>query len=209
MSGCADTRGHLSLPCSLRDQANQLGHFLLAPSFDTAPVLFLRLFTTLLGEFNGILRDVAALMEFAIGNTPRTTTIWADCWSKHALAMLVQHHPRYLFADEMGTDWAIYLRDPTKLTLTASDGECGTAEVIDTNWLCENGTCADLSKANFSRPVVVIVPPLADLLQETVAYYGLLVDKALGDPCRIRKFEGQHHHGLLFRLEGGRFTYLQ
>jgi hypothetical protein len=203
MRACADTQGHLSLPCSLREQADYIGVFLMSPSFDNSPVLFLKLYTMLLGEFNGQLQDVSRLMKFDIGKPPRLTSVWANCWAKHALSILVQHHPRYVFADELGTDWAVYNHDHSKLVMTDPSGKQYQPPIIDTEWLCSNSQCTDPQSANFSKPPVVVVPPLATFIQECMQYYRKLIDGALEDPCRIRMFEGPHNHNLLVELKDG------
>lgn len=206
MSACADAKGHLSLPCSLRDQANHIGIFLISPSFDGAPVLFLKLYTLLLGEFNGQLHDVAGLMKVESPKPPRLTAVWSNCWAKHSLSMLVQHHPRYVFADELGTDWAVCQRDKHALVLAAQDGTSISPPIIDTEWLCSNSSCTDPTRANFETPPIVIVPPLVEFLQETMRYFRGFIDNALADPCRIRMFEGGHFHGLGVHLKGGGFN---
>ncbi len=190
---CELVEGHLSLPCSLKTQANQIGLFLLSNGFDGDPVLFFKLYVMLLGEFAGQLRDVAGLMELTLAKPPKCVSVWANCWAKHSLAILVQHHPQYVFADDLGPDWAHYVKDHSSLICRTPSGEEDSPHVIDTEWMCEQGGKPNVSMANDPKPVTILIPPLMDLLKETVSYYRVFLDAVLVDPCCIQLFETTEH----------------
>lgn len=192
-NACSLVQGHLSLPCSLTRQADHIGVFLVSPTFDSTPELFLKMYVMLLGEFSGQLADVAGLMKLNIGKPPRLTAVWTNCWAKHALRVLVQHHPTYVFADDLGPEWAKYDRSVPTLKCQDPEGNRVDPEIIDTNWMCEAGKCVDVSFANDGRPPVIVVPPLDEFLRETVAFFRRFIDEALTDPCRIQMFETRKH----------------
>ena len=189
---CPETSGHLSLPCSLQEQANHIGILLISPSFDGAPNLFLKLYVMILGEFNAQLSDLSDLMKLGLPKPPRQVALWANCWAKHSLKVLVQHHPRFVFADEAGPDWAYYKQDKKSLQCVARDGTKSSPQIIDTDWFCNNERC-DLSKINASNPPVIVVPPLSEFLSGTSDYFQQFISKVLVDPCVIRQFETTQH----------------
>ncbi|GEM_PF-6390648 len=190
---CQLVTGHLSLPCSIARQADQIGIFLVSPSFDGVPELFLKIYVMLLGEFCGQLRDVAGLMRVDLPKPPKLTSVWTNCWAKHALKILVQHHPTFVFADDLGPDWAKYDRSVPTLKCEDPNGTRVNPQIIDTEWMCQGDRCADISFANDGGPPVIVVPPLAEFLSETMHYFRAFLNAALVDPCRVQMFETRHH----------------
>src|SRR5688500_12156253 len=104
--GCRECDEHLSLPCSLLAEANEVGVFLGGSCFDQYPAAFVRLYLILLSEFVGQLADVAKQLRIDLGKPPKDVCVWANRWAKHKLHILVQHHPVMLYADRYGDRWA-------------------------------------------------------------------------------------------------------
>src|SRR5690349_23098677 len=57
--GCTTCQEHLSLPCSLLAEANEIGTFLSTSCFSDEPAAFLRLYLILLSEFSSQLEHAA------------------------------------------------------------------------------------------------------------------------------------------------------
>ena len=102
---CKTCHEHLSLPCSLAREADEIGLFLKSPRYGDNPIIFLRLYLILLSEFCGGLSDVANLIGIKVGSPPKKISVWCNKFAKHRLNILVQHHPLYLFADAYGRAW--------------------------------------------------------------------------------------------------------
>ena len=103
--GCRTCREHLSLPCSLLAEANEIGSFLNSTCFCEKPATFLRLYLLILSEFGSQLEQAAKLMDLGLSKKPRDVALWANRWAKHRLQILLQHHPLMAFADQYGDAW--------------------------------------------------------------------------------------------------------
>jgi hypothetical protein len=66
--------------------------------------------------------------------------------------------------------------------------------IINTDWLCDvaGGKRPDLGLANGRSKAVIVVPPMAEFLDETIAYFRAFIDAALKVPDRVRTFMSEH-----------------
>jgi hypothetical protein len=187
--GCKTCNEHLSLPCSLLAEANEIGSFLSASCYSDAPEVFLRFYLILLSEFVGQLEGAAELMGLKIGKKPRQVCLWANRWGKHRMQILLQHHPLMAFADQYGGKWAeVELRFRTASLIDAC-GNTQPARIIDTEWLARHQGNVLSDEANSPGRAVILVPPMMSFLEETMKYFRVFVDACLKVPDTIRKFE--------------------
>lgn len=194
-SGCRTCDEHLSVPCSLLREANEIGHFLNTTCFTSTPWSFLRLYLILLSEFNQQLNDLAGMLKIRIGKPPKLVAVWANRWAKHRLNILVLHHPTILFADEYEQSWTQLEAELFRSVFECRDGTKIPVEIIDTKWLerPQGGMKApDLTAANAGNKAIVVVPPLDVFLAETIEYFRNFVDAALQNRSVVRHFEARH-----------------
>jgi hypothetical protein len=192
-TGCWTCNEHLSLPCSLLAEANEIAAFLSTTCFTSDPAIFLRLYLIILSEFVGQLGQASDLMNLKLRKKPKNVCMWANRWAKHRLQILLQHHPLMAFADQYGERWreaeSRYRNEPLK-------DNCGnerSVRIIDTRWLERNyDDHLNVSEANGPAQALILVPPMETFLDETIAYFRTFVDKCLEDPDRIRRFESAH-----------------
>jgi hypothetical protein len=191
---CRTCQEHLSLPCSLASEAEEIGFLLKATCFTDNPIAYIRLFLVLLSEFTDGLRNVAGLLRLQIGKPPRNVGLWCNNVAKHRLNLLVQHHPLYAFADSYGDAWEDF---QPKLATTCIVDRCGNRRplmVIDEDWLAAQKNTVDLVLANDERQALVVVPPLAEFLSSTMDYFRRFVDVCLKEPEIVKRFESEHFH---------------
>lgn len=160
-TGCRSCGRHLSVPCSLNEEANEIGLLLSVSCFDEKPETFLRLYLVLLSEFSAQLESVADLLGIQIGKPPPLVKVWANRWAKHKLHIVVQHHPEHLFSDTYRSCW---MKVEPKIREIEAIDQCGQMQpcrIVDTAWL-ENAKSStpDLGLANSTAPVLILVPPL-------------------------------------------------
>lgn len=193
--GCRTCNEHLSLPCSLLSEANEIGAFLSVPCFSDRAETFLRLYLILLSEFVQQLSDVAGLLAIRVSDAPRTLNIWSNCWAKDRVHILVQHHPQMIFADSYGPQWT---EMEQKLSSLKSVDRCGSVKpctIGNTEWLADTRQCGkspDLLVANSSSRLVLVVPHMQSFLDSTCNYFRTFLDKALEAPEAVRAFESEH-----------------
>lgn len=189
-AGCRTCNEHLSLPCSLLSEANEIAAFLGTTGFTGDPAIFFRLYLILLSEFTGQLDQAADLMRLGLRKKPKLVCMWANRWAKHRLQILLQHHPVMVFADQYGERWGDAERRYRSQPLEDDCGGQIPTRVIDTAWLERNHE-KQLSLAEANRPgqSLILVPPMETFLDETMRYFREFVDKCLQDPGRIRRFE--------------------
>lgn len=187
--GCNTCHEHLSLPCSLLAEANEIGAFLNAPCYSDEPSTFLRFYLIILSEFTSQLAGGSKLIGLPPGGKPRELSIWANRWAKHRLQILLQHHPLIAFADAYGSQWpAAEKRLRTEL-LIDSCGNSHTSRIIDTIWLKQDHDHQPHPDANGPGRAIIIVPPMMTFLEEVIRYFRQFVDACLKVPDRIRAFE--------------------
>ena len=190
---CRSCREHLSLPCSLLAEANEIGAFLDTPCYTEAPLTFLRLYLIILSEFVNQLQNVARLIGVTVGKPPRKVTVWANRWAKHRLHIMVQHHPDALFADRFENEWDDTV---TKLRRHVFTDLCDAKHptmVIDYVWLTQAcGKTPNLHSANDECVAILAVPPLATFLDATIAYFRKFIDACLREADRVKQFESEH-----------------
>jgi len=192
--GCRTCNEHLSLPCSLLKEANQIASFLNLVCFSDDPEVFFKFYLILLSEFVGQLHDVAGLLDLRIGKPPKEICLWANRWAKHRLHMLVQHHPVQVFADQFGDEWP-GIRP--RLATSLAEDRCGRklpVMIVDSQWLSDfaDGKRPDLALANGQARALIVVPPLKDFLIKTCDYFRCFIDAALKAPERVRQFQSPH-----------------
>lgn len=191
-SHCRTCDEHLSLPCSLAAEAEEIGLFLKSPDFSDRPVTFLRLFLILLSEFTGGLCDVAGLIGVKLGKPPKDVSVWCNRFAKHRLNILVQHHPLYVFADSYGEAWKAF--EPMLPTKCLVD-RCGNRRklaLIDYSWLTDSPRASDLTLANADAQAVIVVPPLIQFLDSTMDYFREFVDACVENSELVKRFESAH-----------------
>jgi hypothetical protein len=189
--GCRICNEHLSVPCSLLKEANEIGLFLSLPCFDeNRAETFLRLYLILLSEFVQQLNDLGGLLSLQMPKTPRMLNIWANHWAKHRLKILVQHHPKILFSDAFSNSSTV-AEDLPDWRYECRNGSSVPLAIIDTTWLASVGKTPDLPDANAGQKAVILVPSLRLFLDETVDHFREFIDRALKNENAVRRFESR------------------
>jgi hypothetical protein len=191
--GCRTCREHLSLPCSLLAEANEVGGFLNSTCFCEEPTTFLRLYLVILSEFGSQLEQAAKLMGLGLSKKPRDVALWANRWAKHRLQILLQHHPLMAFADQYGDAWPEAERRFRIEPLVDACGNTQPVRIIDTRWLEQSHGSRMDPDANGPGHTIVLVPPLMGFLEETIEYFRNFVDACLRVPDKIRQFESSSY----------------
>ncbi|HWE37519.1 MAG TPA: hypothetical protein VG406_13200 [Isosphaeraceae bacterium] len=192
-TGCRTCREHLSLPCSLLAEANEIGAFLSSTCFCEEPATYLRLYLIILSEFGSQLDQAAKLMSLGLGKKPRLVALWANRWAKHRLQILLQHHPLMAFADQYGDEWPEAERRFHSEPLYDACGNSQPVRIIDTHWLEHVHGGSMNPDANGPGRAIVLVPPLMGFLDEVIEYFRSFVDACLRDPGKIRRFESSSY----------------
>jgi hypothetical protein len=191
--GCRQCNEHLSLPCTLLQEANEIASFLSSGCFTDQPASFVRFYLMLLFEFTSQLSDVAELLDLQVGKTPRSLSIWANRWAKHRLHILVQHHPTMIYADQH-PNWGEIKPLLPRATVEDKCGNKRPAMIIDEQWLANaRGPQPNLSLANGEARAAVVIPPLMSFLEETMEYFREFIDAALAVPNKVREFQSGHY----------------
>jgi hypothetical protein len=192
--GCRTCDEHLSLPCSLLAEANEIGLFLSTPCFTARPRSFFRFYLILLSEFVNQLRGLSHSLGLEIGKPPKLVVVWANCWAKHRLHILVQHHPEPIFADEYGEKWLEMERALPGSLYEDNRGKQRPVMLINTAWLCDeaNGHEPNLELANGEAKAVIVFPPMQDFLDQTCGYFRHFIDATLKAPSVVRKLQSDH-----------------
>jgi hypothetical protein len=188
-NACRTCNEHLSLPCSLLAEANDVAGFLGSSCFSDDPAAFFRLYLLLLSEFTSQLEAAAQLMQLPIGKKPRQIALWANRWAKHRIQILLQHHPLMVFADAYGDRWQVAEDRFRTQPLVDACGNRYSVRVIDTTWLEIHFGGSNSGDANGPGRALVFVPPMVTFLDEAIAYFRRFIDECLKDPARIRQFE--------------------
>lgn len=187
--GCRTCREHLSLPCSLLAEANQIGGFLQTSCYSDDPATFFRIYLFFLSEFTAQLDDIQKLMELRLAKKPSLISVWANHWAKHRLQILLQHHPAIVFADAYGDDW------PTAEHRFRGEpffDQCGNQHqtlIIDTEWFSQHNDKKMHPDTNGPGRHVILVPTMMSFLSASIHYFREFVDACLKDPARIQRFE--------------------
>jgi hypothetical protein len=191
---CQRRGEHLSLPCSLIREGNEIICFLNSVSSTIEPSVFFRLYLILLSEFCGQLKDISGVLRFEFPKTPSLVSIWSQRWAKHRLRILVQHHPLTLFADQYGQRWQeveVLARGDVYRTENETDVPI---IAIDTDWFRSNpGRRPGFEQANTGGQAIVFMPHMLSFLDETIDYYRAFIDKCIAAPEKVRQFESIHY----------------
>jgi len=181
---------HLSLPCSLLQEANEIGTFLASPALNDYPVTFIRLFIFLLDEFTERLRQVAEkeCLGLPLGKQPRGISIWANNWAKHRTQILLQHHPCIMFLDRMLMTGTECKQRTEAEGMQDQCGETHPCRVFDQDSL---GSLSDGSFDPKEAVAVMVVPPLKDLLVEAIEYFKKFVSLARADRTKLERLESE------------------
>lgn len=191
--GCRTGREHLSLPCSLLAEANEIGGFLSSTCFCEEPATFLRLYLIILSEFGSQLEQTAKLMNLGLSKKPRDVALWANRWAQHRLQILLQHHPLMAFTDQYGDAWPEAERRFRTELLFDPCGNSQPVRIIDTRWLEQSHGSRMDPDANGTGRGIVLVPPLMGFLDEVIDYFRSFVDACLRDTGKIRRFESSSY----------------
>ncbi|MBW3598882.1 MAG: hypothetical protein KY475_16610 [Planctomycetes bacterium] len=190
--GCRSCNEHLSVPCSLAREANEIGAFLGNQCYTDDPTQFARLYLILLSEFVGQLKDVAGLLEIRLAKPPKHLCMWANCWAKHRLRFLTLHHPIVLFEDDCGGDCSCAASE-NDLTYEDACGQRFPCYVIDSRWLESRGSrLPNIEEANRPQKAVIVVPSFDKFLDETIRYFRGFVDECLKYPENVKRFEASY-----------------
>ena len=188
--GCRTCNEHLSIPCSLLQEANEIADFLSHSCYSDA-VTFLRLYLIILSQFVNQLEDVARLIGVPIGRPPTLVTVWANRWAKHRL-----HYLSSIIEICFGQSRRRAGANRPKLSTCKAVDDCGKehpVKVIDYDWLARAvGKEPDLNDANDDQQAVLAVPPLMTFLRATIRYFREFVDACLARPELVRKFQSEH-----------------
>jgi hypothetical protein len=136
----------------------------------------------ILSEFVGQLEGAARLMEIGLRKKPRLVCLWANRWGKHRLQILLQHHPLMAFADQYGDNWAEVEERLRTEPLTDPCGNSQPVRIIDPQWIEVNYGNRLSHDANAPGRALVVVPPLAVFLDETIGYFRDFVEACLKMP---------------------------
>lgn len=190
---CRTCDEHLSIPCSILREANEIGTFLESACYSDEPAGFLRLYLVLLSEFVNQLKDLSRLVKIKVEKPPKLVVVWANRWAKHRLGILVQHHPAFIFADKYGTTADQFFAELADASLTDSCGFERPLQVIDTQWLSghDSGT-PDLNEANDGAQAIVTVPPLMSFMDEVIKYFRHVIDRFVESPEAVKRFESKY-----------------
>jgi hypothetical protein len=191
--GCRTCREHLSLPCSLLSEANEVGSFLSVSGFSQEPSMFLRLYLIILSEFTSQIEQIGDLMKLDIGKKPRLLALWANRWAKHRMQILLQHHPMMSFADAYGERWSEVEEVIRHANFRDKCGNEIKANFLDTKWLEENVGKRLRHDPNGPGRSIILVPHMKNFLVEVIQYFRDFVDACLSVPDRIRRFESAHY----------------
>jgi hypothetical protein len=170
-----DTEPHLSLPCSLASEADHLEAFLGLSKLDRDPVLFLRLYLILLDELCDRMDKLGGMLGLSIQWPTRNVnaSAWANHVGKHRLALVVYHHPLYLFLDSPGGPAC-----ESHVRSLASE-ESGVV-VVDGKTVDEDKADDHAKIGNTARLAVVVVPTLVEFLKDALGRYAAFVTAAKG-----------------------------
>lgn len=188
-TGCRTCDEHLSLPCSLLAEANEIGVILSVSCYTDNPTTFYRLYLIVLSEFVAQIEAIAKLMKLNITKRPDDLRLWANKWAKHKLMFLLQHHPAHVFADQYGDRWPEIEHDLRTQPLVDQCDNSRPVRLIDSKWLRESGN----ADPNGPGAAVILFPPMMPFLDATIAYFSKFIDLCLADPDRIRQFESSHY----------------
>lgn len=193
---CRECEEHLSIPCSIASEANDIGTFLDTPFPIYRPDMFLRLLLMLLGEFVGNLKDINERIHLGINFKKPTLEIWVNRWAKHRLTIAIQHHPTMLFADSKGQGWNAFAATLTEKSVLKTDEGALPLLLMDEKWFRANATktmfSGNVEQANSNVHALVVVPPMMTFIDETVHCFQLFVNAAKSNPHKIRRFEATH-----------------
>lgn len=190
---CRTCNEHLSIPCSILREANEIGAFLESACYSEEPVVFLRLYLVLLSEFVNQLKDLSRLVRIHVEKPPKLVVVWANRWAKHRLSILVQHHPLFLFADKYGATAAQFFAELADANLTDGCGLAKPIQVIDTQWFIEHDSgTPNLDEANDDAQAIITVPPLTSFMDEVIRYFRHVIDRFLESPEAVKQFESNN-----------------
>ncbi len=190
--GCRTCNEHVSLACSLSNEAHEIGEFLKNGCSVSSPSMFLRYYLITLSEFVNGLKDVAGLLKIAMPKPPTSVCLWANRYAKHRLHLLVQHHPLSVFADAYGEAWPAFSSELPSLCLRDRCGTRHQLTIIDSDWLSRAEGNPDLTEANDESQSLIVVPPLMGFLDDTISYFRLFVDRCLENSEVVKQFESAH-----------------
>jgi hypothetical protein len=176
-------QGHLSLPCSVGQDADEIEAFLGSVAYDGYPVAFLRFYLFLLDEFGRALDDAYHRID-ANKSLPGTLTelsVWTNNYAKHRVDFLVQHHPKYLFLDN------------PKAAALVPKLPCPDILVIDLRKPHE-------VVAHRYPHAVLMVPKLRAFLDPLLRYYAKFVEHAEQEVANLQKFHSPHHQSDMIDL---------
>ena len=188
-TGCRTCSEHLSVPCSLLTEANEIARLLESSCYTDEPTTFFRLYLIVLSEFVSQLHDLSVLMGLNVGKPPREVKIWANRWAKHRLEFMVLHHPAIVFSDRYGGDES-RLRGELMSGPCVDRGREVPFRLVGAETLA-NKTQVNLVAANSGIRTVVVVPPLSSFLDATMTYFRRFVDTALANSEAVKIFESK------------------
>lgn len=187
--GCSTCNEHLSLPCSLLEEANEIAVLLESDSLTKYPSTYFRLYLLILSEFVAQLEQSASLIKLKVSKKPRHVSLWANRWAKHKLQILLQHHPVMLFADAFDCSDSELRKELSNKPMIDKCGNEMKLRIIDNDWLESNHGIRLNNDANGPGRAVILVPQLMSFLDETIEYYRSFVDACLKVPEKIREYE--------------------
>jgi len=176
-----NTSGHLSLPCAIADEADQIQAFLNSHCFDDRPQLFFRLLLILLDEFTECLCKATVLCGAKKKSLkqPDLLSIWTNHYAKHRQAIIIQHHAEHYFTEDLT---ACLRLSPLGMKILP----------IDTEWLKKNPS-ANLEDANADKRAVIVVPKLSEFVAVAIDLYVEFVNFCKSNPAALERFHSLHH----------------
>lgn len=189
---CGRAGQHLSIPCSVGLDADELGIFLKPNGYADHPVIYFRLYLMMLYEFTDTLRMLGERLSLSLPHRPKELSDWANCFAKHRSLFQLQHHPAYAFADACGPAWKQFFAVIGDKQFIDGCNNRRPITVIDHAWLCDDKRKRDVSITNGPPQPVVLIPPLEDFLVSTMDYFRQFVDACLQHPLAVQQYESMH-----------------
>lgn len=189
---CSTCNEHVSIACSLANEADNIGLFLNKSWAKDEFSLFSQLYLIMLCEFVRNLQKVSDSIGVTAPNPPKRVLVWGNHFAKHRLHILVQHHPAWIVADAYGDEWSAFEKQIPSCGLVDRCGERHDIEAIDYDWLAKLDR-RKLGDANGQRHAVFVIPPLSGFLDHTMKYFRAFVDVCLKNENLLRQFESEHY----------------
>jgi hypothetical protein len=191
-SRCQRGGQHLSIPCSVGLDADELALLLKPGGYADHPVIYIRLYLMMLYEFTDTLHTLGKRLKFDLPDRPDRLKIWANCFAKHRALFQLQHHPGYAFADMYGPAAKQFFAVVHAKHFIDGCNNRRPLSIIDYRWFRNEERKQDGAVTNGPAQAIILVPPLEDFLSMTMDYFRKFVDACLRNQQSIQEYESMH-----------------